>query len=485
MKKMISKNVVLCLFVMAMAMMFLPYSKVEAAMDYFYVVPDYVEAVPYGTNADLSVKVYYYDDENGTRTDVTGSGKYTFQWCYYSEDTFNAAPITGQTTNTFTVNNVTSFQRYIVKVTDATSGTQSCTFCVYPDNELSVQSVDGDNAFDVEYGAKETLTVDVYAKKFDGMKYALLKTDSLGVFDSVENITPAVKKISDTHYQVSYTVEKKNVSMDSYRVQATDCYGTPQFFDFYLNLKLKVDYTPNISVQPGQDAAMTVKPSISKDVDSDYDFEYSWWDEDDNIIEGATSSSYTLKNVTKDRQIICGIYVYDKDGNFIDANGSATFNIKVVQPAPEPPAPTPEPQAPTPEPPAAVGTTTTVSGTTFKVNSASTVEVTKAPKTKSVTIPDTVVVNGQTMKVTSIAANVFKNNKKITKVVIGKNITKIGKNAFYKCTKLKKITIKSKKLKSIGKNAFKKAGTKSLKIVFPKGKKKAYKKLLKKGSLKF
>jgi hypothetical protein len=45
---------------------------------------------------------------------------------------------------------------------------------------------------------------------------------------------------------------------------------------------------------------------------------------------------------------------------------------------------------------------------------------------KSVSIPATVKVNGTSYKVTKIAANAFKNNKKITKIIIGKNITKIG-----------------------------------------------------------
>ena len=65
------------------------------------------------------------------------------------------------------------------------------------------------------------------------------------------------------------------------------------------------------------------------------------------------------------------------------------------------------------------------------------------------------------------------------KVTIGENVTKIGKKAFYKCSKLKTITIKSKKLKSAGKNAFKGIYKKAV-IKVPKSKLKNYKKLLKK-----
>lgn len=48
----------------------------------------------------------------------------------------------------------------------------------------------------------------------------------------------------------------------------------------------------------------------------------------------------------------------------------------------------------------------------------------------TVTIPSQVKIKGVTYKVTSVGASAFKNNTKITKVIIGKNITKIGINAF-------------------------------------------------------
>ncbi|MBQ7066670.1 MAG: leucine-rich repeat protein [Lachnospiraceae bacterium] len=67
-------------------------------------------------------------------------------------------------------------------------------------------------------------------------------------------------------------------------------------------------------------------------------------------------------------------------------------------------------------------------------------------KATTVTIPDTVVMDGVTYKVTSVEKKAFKNNKKIKKVTIGKNVSKIGSKAFYGCSKLKTLTIKSSKL---------------------------------------
>ena len=110
-------------------------------------------------------------------------------------------------------------------------------------------------------------------------------------------------------------------------------------------------------------------------------------------------------------------------------------------------------------------------------------------------------VDGVSYRVTSIADNAFKNNKKITRevigsnivtigknafakctnitsIVVGKNVTKIEKNAFYGCGKLEKITIQSEKLtsKSITKYAFRGISKKTV-VKVPASKYKAYKKM--------
>jgi len=131
-----------------------------------------------------------------------------------------------------------------------------------------------------------------------------------------------------------------------------------------------------------------------------------------------------------------------------------------------------------------VGKNVTISNTKYKVTSISgtkAVQFTSAKKNaKKVVIPSTVKISGKKFKVTSIANNALKGNKKITKLTIGTNINKIGKNAFKGCSSLKSITIKSKKLtaKKTGKNAFKGINKKAV-IKVPKAKTKAYKKIIK------
>lgn len=123
---------------------------------------------------------------------------------------------------------------------------------------------------------------------------------------------------------------------------------------------------------------------------------------------------------------------------------------------------------------------------TYKVTGKDTVEVksitAKGRAKKSVKIFDKIKASGKTWKVTSVAANALKGNKKMGSLTIGKNVRKIGKNAFANCRKLKKVTIKSKKINTIGKNAFKNINKKAT-VKVPKAQKKKYAKLLNKAKL--
>ena len=159
------------------------------------------------------------------------------------------------------------------------------------------------------------------------------------------------------------------------------------------------------------------------------------------------------------------------------------------------PTATPTPaitSAPTviPTPSVSVGTKITdkKTGNIYKVTSSRSSSRTVAfigNKVKtSVTIPTTIKIKGATYKVTEISTNAFKNNRKLKKVVIGQNIVRIGKNAFYGCKKLTSITIKSSRLtlKNIGKNAFKNTSPKAT-VKVPKKQKALYNQILKKRGL--
>ena len=101
---------------------------------------------------------------------------------------------------------------------------------------------------------------------------------------------------------------------------------------------------------------------------------------------------------------------------------------------------------------------------------------------KTVAIPANVKYKGITYKVTSIAKGSFKNNKQITSLIVGSNVMYIGSYAFYKNSKLKKITIKSVKLKKIQKKAFYGLAKKVV-VKLPASKREHYKTMLKDAGL--
>lgn len=138
--------------------------------------------------------------------------------------------------------------------------------------------------------------------------------------------------------------------------------------------------------------------------------------------------------------------------------------------------PNTKPETPSTDKPQTPSTPALKKGDTFKVKniqykvlnvSKKTVAVVKGTdrkpgKVTKVTIPNTVknAASKTTFTVTQIQANAFKNYKNLKSVIIGKNVTSIGKNSFYGCQKLKKVTFKGTSVKTIKSKAFKKTASK-------------------------
>ena len=128
------------------------------------------------------------------------------------------------------------------------------------------------------------------------------------------------------------------------------------------------------------------------------------------------------------------------------------------------------------------GDTVTAGGVQYRVTDAAakTAEAygTAKKNIKTINVTATVTIKDVTCKVTAIADQAFAGQKKATKAVIGTNVTKIGKKAFYGDSRLKSITVKGKKLKTVGKQALKGINKHAV-VRVPKAKKNAYKALFK------
>ncbi|MCR5700575.1 MAG: leucine-rich repeat domain-containing protein [Lachnospiraceae bacterium] len=124
------------------------------------------------------------------------------------------------------------------------------------------------------------------------------------------------------------------------------------------------------------------------------------------------------------------------------------------------------------------GTFEVTSDATSKTNTVTYTAVANT-KAKSVTIPNTVTVDGKKCEVTEVSAEALKNSSATT-VTIGKNVTTLAPEAF-KGSNVKTITIKSKKLtKKSVKNAFKGLKVKKLIVKVKVGSKKENKKYINK-----
>ena len=102
----------------------------------------------------------------------------------------------------------------------------------------------------------------------------------------------------------------------------------------------------------------------------------------------------------------------------------------------------------------------------------------KGKKAATIAIPSTITINGKKFKVTSIAPKAFLKNKTVKKVVVGNNVKVVGTKAFYNAKKLHTITI-GKNVTTIKSQAFGKL-PKLKKVVVRSKKLKKLKKIKKK-----
>ncbi len=107
-------------------------------------------------------------------------------------------------------------------------------------------------------------------------------------------------------------------------------------------------------------------------------------------------------------------------------------------------------------------------------------EGTSKKNVTSLSIPGTVQIKGIQYKVTSIAADAMADSTKLETLIIGKNVSVIGKRAFKNCKNLHLITILTENLtkSSVKSDAFKKISP-TVSITVPEQKFSAYKSLLK------
>lgn len=389
--------------------------------------------------------------------------------------TSNGKPITITATSVVDPNKTANFDFTIVKVSATTIKTLAEDV---EDGNTAVVTPNGDNTGICKAGDRFKLYAFSYEPKnatdLDGQIQWSSNDDTVATVDE-DGVVTAVGK-GTTQISAVYTYEGTQKPAVDYTLQVEDA-AVEVTGITASNLELNyVGDSKNIgaSVLPANatDKTLSYKSSNEKTVTVDEKGQVT------AINAGTCTITITAANGVK-KEITVTVKGESKDPITPGNTGTPTANPpSATQPA----QPT---QAPVNNIPAK-NTKVTNGGSTFVVTSASAsdgeVAMSKAKNAKTVNIPDTVTVSGKKYKVTSIKANAFKGNKKLTSVTIGKNVKTIGKNAFNGCKKLTKVTVKSTVLKSIGAKAFAK-GSKKITVTVPKKKAKAYTKLFKKSGI--
>ena len=271
---------------------------------------------------------------------------------------------------------------------------------------------------------------------------------------------------------------------------------TKAFYDcYYLQEVTLYDGFETIGQEAFGDCVGLEKVTLPKTTKSIGKYQFSY--------DGQTIHIYYDGTIEDYYKLFEGQYTYD---HFVRVHCSkiatpTPTNTPTNTPTPKPtatleptetPVPTQTPITPTPKPttqvlpgPIGIGIMQnpdfiTSNGNTYKINKKEAILIGTTNK-GSLIIPDSITTPFNSYKVTGIADGALKENKTIKSVNIGLNVRSIGKDAFNGCKKLKKITIRSTKLKpkKIGKNAFNGIYKKAT-FKVPKKYKKDYKKVIKK-----
>lgn len=366
-------------------------------------------------------------------------------------------------------------------------GTPSIDYIFTP-NDKKYKDYEGSIQIKVE---KQTPTLSV--SNIQKMKYDPQKTIKDISFEKEATVRIAGEKqtISGT-WQIKNEDQKLPLGKGNVEIKFT-----PEDENHYTSVTKKVEVETFIKLNTdvkNNEAKVGDTIHLSADPNAE-DLQYRFY------VKTANGTTETIKDYTTDSDFA---WIPDKEGKYTiyveakDQDGKMavahTEEITVNKKEVTPPSPsegsteqkptTAKPNKPAPKPNTSIkrNMTATVNGVTYKVTKVinaknAEVSIKSVDKKKSsITIPDYVTIKGAKCKVISTEKKAFYKRTKLKKLTIGKNIQTIADDTFNGCKNLKSITIKSTVLKKVGKNAIKGIYKKAT-IKVPKKQYSKYKKL--------
>ena len=235
----------------------------------------------------------------------------TYTWYHYvyeeEYDGYHWEEMEGVTSDSYTIDSVSGYEKYEVRVSDRYGNSNSLYYNIYVQNNLKVSAENGDTydtSLYVSPGASAELKPVVTADDMSSLTYTwyhyVYEEEYDGyVWEEMEGVTSE-----------SYTIDSVS-GPDHYQVTVSDKYGNNKSLDYNIyvqnNLKVSAEngdtFEAYLHVSPG--TTLELKPVVTADDASG--LTYTWYhrvyDEENEYytmekMEGVTSDSYTIDSVS-------------------------------------------------------------------------------------------------------------------------------------------------------------------------------------------
>ena len=183
---------------------------------------------------------------------------------------------------------VDEYQNYTCKVTDIYGNYVWVYFHVYVENHLVVENADETLELTAVPGEKVTLSVRATADEPDSIRYQWYKSWNLDGMPKTASYT--------------FTAEQAGW----YQCKVYDTYGNEGTVYFQVSIDNSFEASAKgntyITVEPKKPVTMEVTASAASGT-----IQYQWYDENDDPIDGATASSYTIASAEKSCEFYCRV----------------------------------------------------------------------------------------------------------------------------------------------------------------------------------
>ena len=272
---------------------------------------DVFEAYVAGTNNSNEMYSLQYGQEMTLAVDVVGADPEGLTYAWYREEGLSYDRIGGENGSTFHIASVKESLNYKCVVWDSEGQSRSVYFYTKV-NHFDAFVTGTDHYHDIIYhlapGANQTLSVTVTGDDLSGITYVWRERGT--ILDDASSNSLSLKNIRES---------------TGFRCDVSDKYGNVEEIYFSIDVNnldafVAGTYHDSADYLVEANASKTLAVDVMADVTDGVT--YSWF-EDDVLISGATSSSYTVNKLTANREYRCE--VADPYGN----ERSVYFNLQV------------------------------------------------------------------------------------------------------------------------------------------------------------